>query len=249
MPEQTNDVVDVNYRLDAVNRAMGLVARAPHPELTDLLAYADSIYRWLSLRSRRADGQSDEGIRLQAYDRSQQFNSRWSYLSTNLPYLLDAAETIYKYLVSGPIDEVPVQLNVYVSDPYEQGTSTPISKGTIIVAVQMRDTQQVRVSVEAVDSKGNQVESGNLTWTSDNETVATITVDPDNAMAAIIVAGSPGAAVVTVSDGNLSGQELITVTAGAAASFSLSEGPITEQPAAATPPAAAAPGDGGVTNN
>jgi hypothetical protein len=230
--DATNNAVDVNYRLDAVNRAMALVARAPHPSLDDLLTYTDTIYRWLSMRSSRPNGQSDEAIRLQAYDRSQQFNSRWSYLSVNLPYLLESAETIYEYLVAGPEDYTPVRFTLYVVGPYDQGTSTPPEKGTAIVAVQMRDTQQITVTVEAVDSKGNRVDSGNLTWTSDNQTVATVTIDPNNSMAATIVAGNPGAAVVTVTDGNLSGQELITVTAGAAASFTLTEGPVTDQPAA-----------------
>jgi hypothetical protein len=99
----------------------------------------------------------------------------------------------------------------------------------------MTDIQQVDLTVEAVDSKGQPV-TDTFTWTVDNGTVVSLTPSADTTQCEC-VAGVPGTANVTVSDGSnppLTATETITVTSSAAASLQVTAGTPEAQPAPAT---------------
>lgn len=103
------------------------------------------------------------------------------------------------------------------------------------MSVTMTDDQQVSYAVEAEDDKGAQV-TDTLTWSaSDGGAVLTVTPAADG-MSAVFAAVAPGTSTITVTDGTLTASDLITVTAGVAASLVLTPGtPSAEAPAA--PPA------------
>ena len=91
------------------------------------------------------------------------------------------------------------------------------------MSVSMSDSQQVSYTVEPEDSKGFQV-SDSLTWSEDSAgAVVAMTVAADG-LSAEFVAVAPGAASISVTDGTLSGSDLITVTAGPVASLVLTAG-------------------------
>ena len=104
--------------------------------------------------------------------------------------------------------------------------------------VQLSDTQQVLLSVEPLDSKGEPT-SDTLTWTSSDTTVISLVPSADT-LSCECVAGVPSAAgsavTVTVGDGVLSASDSFIVVAGTAASLVISEGTPEDQPPA-TPPA------------
>lgn len=100
-------------------------------------------------------------------------------------------------------------------------------------ALQLTDNQQVTLSVEAEDSKGNEV-ADTFTWTVDNGDVIVLTVS-DDTMSALCVAGAVGAANVTVTDSSatpLSATQSFTVTAGEASQLVITPGAIEAQPTA-----------------
>lgn len=98
------------------------------------------------------------------------------------------------------------------------------------MSVTMTDDQQVTYSVAAVDDKGNPT-SDAITWSVDDDTVLSFTTSADS-MSATFIGGEPGTATITASDGTLSASDLVTVTAGAAASLVLNPGAPEAQPAA-----------------
>ena len=107
-------------------------------------------------------------------------------------------------------------------------------KGT---AVQLNDLQQVTLSVAEVDSK-NQPVSDSLVWSVDNGDVIAITPSADT-QSCLCVAGTDGAAVVTVTDNSvtppLTASDTITVVSSAATSLVISEGTPEDQPPPAPP--------------
>jgi hypothetical protein len=120
------------------------------------------------------------------------------------------------------------------ADPltYTQGNPA-ISQATRFIGgnVQLTDTQQVTLSVEPEDSKG-QPTSDTLTWSSSDGTVIALQPSADT-LSCLCVAGVPGAGiVVTVTDGVLSASDNFDVVAGAAASLVITEGTPEDQPPA-----------------
>lgn len=104
--------------------------------------------------------------------------------------------------------------------------------------MQLTDTQQVTLTVQPEDSKGNPT-SDTLTWTAslnggDASGAVTLTVAADT-LSATVVAGNPATGVlITVSDANgISGSLAIDVVPGTAASLVISAGTPEEQPPAA----------------
>ena len=67
--------------------------------------------------------------------------------------------------------------------------------------MQLHDNEQFTLTVQAADSKGVPLQD-TITWSVDDEAVATLTVSADT-QSATVVAGLPGSAVVTVSDGTV----------------------------------------------
>jgi hypothetical protein len=159
---------------------------------------------------------------------------------TSQPGLSDAPEKLimlgdlFAAWLGSPV--VSFQLMVALVT-YEQADPT---KGTPTVrtpggAVQLHDTQQVSYTVQATDTKGQPVtESDSLTWSSSDESVFTVNVDPGN-MSATVVAGVVGSAVLTVSDGTRQATDAIDVIPGDIAAINLTAGTPEDQPVA--PPA------------
>jgi hypothetical protein len=99
------------------------------------------------------------------------------------------------------------------------------------MAVTLTDNQQVTYTVEAEDSKGFEV-SDTLAWSEDSAgAVITLTVAADG-LSALAAAVAPGSATVTVTDGTLSGSDLVTVTTGEVAQIILTPGAPEDEPAA-----------------
>jgi hypothetical protein len=98
-------------------------------------------------------------------------------------------------------------------------------------AVQLTDIQQVTLSVEPEDSKGDAT-SDTLTWSVDDATVITLQPSADT-LSCLCVAGNPGTASVTVTDGTISASDALIVTASAATQLVLTEGTLEPQAPAA----------------
>jgi hypothetical protein len=99
------------------------------------------------------------------------------------------------------------------------------------MAVQLTDTQQVDLSVQPEDSKGNPTTDSGLSWSEDSGgAVVTLNVSADG-NTCTVAAGQPGTANVTVSDGTISGVEAVSVVAGSAAQLVVSAGNPVDQPA------------------
>ena len=90
-----------------------------------------------------------------------------------------------------------------------------------------QDTREVAIVGNAVDMQGAATADA-FTATVDNDTVATLVAGAD-AKTFTIVAGLPGSAVVTITDGTLSVTEAVDVVAGAVATISVTEGAVSTQ--------------------
>ena len=97
------------------------------------------------------------------------------------------------------------------------------------MSVQMSDTQEVTYAVAADDSKGFPV-ADTLTWSEDSAGGVVVATPSADGSSCLFVAAAPGTATITVTDGNLSASDLITVTPGAVASLVLTPGAVTDQP-------------------
>jgi hypothetical protein len=104
-------------------------------------------------------------------------------------------------------------------------------------AVIMKDTQYFPLTVQAVDTKGFPVpDTSAVSFSSNDESVFTIGQLPDPANPGVgdvdcAIAVGPGSAVLTGSDGNISGTLAIDVTTGDIASLVITAGQVAEQPA------------------
>lgn len=114
--------------------------------------------------------------------------------------------------------------------------------------MQLQDNQQVDYTVAGKDAKGYDVSGEAFSCSSSDETVVTVANGGNGRFTA--VAGAPGSATLTFSDGTLSATEAIDVVPGGAATVSVNPGSVTDQasasasdspaPAADTTPAAPA---------
>ncbi len=118
--------------------------------------------------------------------------------------------------------------------PGRVGTSLTVTPGNVVEqgeaveTVQMTDTQQVDLAVSEADSKGVPLQD-TLTWTVDNATSVSLVVSTDT-QTCTCVAGLPGSAVVTVTDGLLSATQAIDVVPSAVATINVTPGTPTDQP-------------------
>jgi len=102
------------------------------------------------------------------------------------------------------------------------------------MSLQLTDSQQVNLTVEPVDKKGNQATiDAAPTWTSSDATVATVTPAADGLSATVVAVGKLGTAqiVITASSGgtSVSGTLDLVVVGGAAASLAITAGAPVEQ--------------------
>jgi hypothetical protein len=118
------------------------------------------------------------------------------------------------------------------------------------MAFLLKATQQVDLTLEVTDKRGNPTAVQNATWSSSDPSVLGVAAGPDGMTATAVAAGPAGTAVVTV-DGDadlgdgvspISGAADFQVVAGDAAIINLVPGLPVEQ-GGATPP----PPDGGTT--
>lgn len=134
-----------------------------------------------------------------------------------------SAWEFFALLVAQEPHRHPVSITIKAGDPTVQGKAAPM---------QLHDNEQVVLTVSETDAKGVAISTDTLSWTSSDETIATVTVDPTTTYSATIVAGTVGSATITVSDGTLSATEAIDVIAGPVAAISIGEGTPVPQPAA-----------------
>lgn len=98
------------------------------------------------------------------------------------------------------------------------------------MSVSMTDSQLVTYACEPEDSRGFAV-ADTLTWSADDAGAVVSLAPSEDTLSCVVTAVAPGSATITVSDGTLSGSDLVTVTAGAVASLVLTPGAVSDQPA------------------
>ncbi len=99
------------------------------------------------------------------------------------------------------------------------------------MSVTMTDAQQVSYACEPEDSKGVQV-SDTLTWSSDDGGAVLTLTPSDDTLSCVFAAVAPGTATISVTDGTLSGSDLITVTPGGVAALVITPGAPVDEPTA-----------------
>lgn len=136
--------------------------------------------------------------------------------------VLNTAETFLAWLRG------PASIHLLAGAVLDQTTGLPT--GTLIEgdSVQIHDNEQFDLTVDTKDAKGFETQD-QVTWSSSDETVAALVVAEDT-RTATVVAGTPGSAVITVSDGALSVTEAVDVVPAGTATIAVVEGPVTAQP-------------------
>lgn len=142
--------------------------------------------------------------------------------------IIETAERFFEFLMK-PAPAHTLLFSIGLITDAETGEPSPNQyHGGILT---MKDTEQVDITVEAEDTKG-QPTADTLTWTMDDAgqaTGAAFNVSADT-MTATVVAGNPGTATMTATDPNgLSGVSAVVVTAGDAATLVLTQGTPTPQ--------------------
>jgi hypothetical protein len=110
------------------------------------------------------------------------------------------------------------------------------SKGELLMAFQMTDSQQVVVTYSAVDKKGNPVtfDAGSVVTLVDNPNILVVTTAADGLSATLAANGPLGTATVTV-NGAVNGTQVsgtlgVTIVSGAPTQITITPGTPTEQP-------------------
>lgn len=119
---------------------------------------------------------------------------------------------------------------------YNQLGGTPQLSATIFAGgkVELKDNQQVPLTVHAKDAKGFDTnEAGDVVITWDTSDAAVVSLQPSaDGLTCEAVAGVPGSALVTVSDGTRSGSLAFDVTPGGVSSITVEAGVPEDQPPA-----------------
>ena len=147
--------------------------------------------------------------------------------------VLDTASRFLAFLLEGPavLAVVAAPLTSEQGDPGKSVPTVYVRTSEGDMAVQLTDTQQVDLSVQPEDTKGNPTTDSNLTWSEDSGgAVVTLSASADGTTCTV-VAGQPGTANVTVSDGTISGVEAVAVVPGTASQLVINAGTPVDQPA------------------
>lgn len=123
----------------------------------------------------------------------------------------------------------------------EQDTGEVIDPQPTGAQMQLSDTQQVTYTITALDAKGYEVDTVDFSCSIDNPDVASVT---DNGNDFLVVAGNPGSAVLSFTDGTLTATEALDVVPGSVATVRVQAGEPQEQPAAE---GGETPAEGGTT--
>ncbi len=117
--------------------------------------------------------------------------------------------------------------------------SQPARKRNLLMAFSMSDSQQVTVTIKAVDKKGNAATlDGVPEWSSDNSDVLALTPSPDGMSCLVQAVGPLGTGNITMkADADLGtgtteivGTLEVDITGGQATVVTLDPGPVSEQP-------------------
>lgn len=138
--------------------------------------------------------------------------------------VLRIADDFYQWLAG------PVSLTIHPGTIVDQDTNAPTGDTYRGGTMQLHDDQKATLDVEERDAKGVLLVD-NVTWTIDDEQVATIVTEastdpgaPEGTMVTWLVAGLPGSAVVTATDGTLSATLAVDVVPGDVALIQISTG-------------------------
>lgn len=138
--------------------------------------------------------------------------------------VLDDAGRFERWLIGAParlhLTPSPFTFNQGMPGP---GVPTIIITSGDQMAVQMLDTQAVSYTCEPEDSKGFPV-ADTLTWSESSGGAVVIAAPAADGLSCQFTAVAPGTSTITVTDGTLSGSDVITVTAGPAAQLVLTPG-------------------------
>ncbi len=107
-----------------------------------------------------------------------------------------------------------------------------------IMAFQMKDTQQVTLTINPVDRKGNAAEIENVDWSTDNSEVLALSPSADGKSCLVAAVGPIGTATVTIKgdaqigegEALIAGSLDIEITSGVATQLKLVAGTPEEQP-------------------
>jgi hypothetical protein len=141
--------------------------------------------------------------------------------------LLKLASLTAQYLTT------PWAIKIKVGLVVDQETGEPINPQPTGAEMQLRTNEQVTYTITALDSKGYVVDTVDFSGEIDNGDVAAIT---DNGNTFLVVAGAPGSAVITFTDGTLTATEALDVVPGDVATISVVAGAAEEQPSDDTTP-------------
>lgn len=133
------------------------------------------------------------------------------------------AETLAAWLLG------TTHLSITRGPVLSQTTGLPTGTSTEGDPMQLHDDEQTTLTVDTKDARGFET-ADTVSWTIDDGSVASLTVS-DDGRSCTVVAGTPGRAVVTVTDADagLSATEAIDVVPGGTATISIVEGDVTKQ--------------------
>jgi len=123
------------------------------------------------------------------------------------------------------------QMAVTIGDPRPQSTTVPPNEGELVATI--TDTQEFDVTVATADGRGFAT-ADTLDYTVSDEAVVTVIGATDeDSHTATVRAGTPGTALVTITDNAvdppLTAAVAVTVTAGPTVAISVTEGEPREQ--------------------
>lgn len=175
-----------------------------------------------------------EGLRLAAELHAVQEGPRDQFTAGALPErVIETAGQFARWLLARPHRLRLIPAPYTFAQPAYPGPASRTKTGDDGMSVTMTDSQEVTYTCEPEDNKGFEV-SDTLTWSSDdNGAVVTLTPSGDT-LSCLFAAVAPGTANISVTDGTLSGADVITVTPGGVASLVLTPGTPTDEPAPAT---------------
>jgi hypothetical protein len=127
---------------------------------------------------------------------------------------------------------------LWVIGPISEQPMFRTSRSQKNIMLKLTNTQQAALSIAPVDRKGKPAQVDAIVFTSSDDTVATVTQDPDDPRKALLKAVETGTAQINVTadadlgDGvlELTGTLDVTVVAGQAVSLAIQTGTVEEQP-------------------
>jgi hypothetical protein len=136
--------------------------------------------------------------------------------------VLTTAETFLAWLRG------PATMSLHPGQVIDQITHIPTGTPVVGELMQIHDNEQFDLTVDTRDAKGFETQDA-VAWASSDPAVASLAVSADTRVVTV-VAGVPGSAVITVTDGTLSATEAVDVVPAGTATIALVEGPVTTQP-------------------